>query len=116
MQRLPFTTTTTNEGHRYTVSVAGDVDLETADQLWGAVELAFINGATHVTIDLADTTFMDSTGLSVLVRATNRFGVDAITITDPGPHIQKVFEITGLRKRFDIDLTRTAPERMRART
>jgi anti-sigma B factor antagonist len=54
------------------VRVEGEVDLYTAPQLWETLDAA-ISGTPHeLVVDLSDVTFLDSSGLSVLVRAHKR--------------------------------------------
>jgi anti-sigma B factor antagonist len=50
------------------VAVAGEVDIESAPRLRAALESAVVPGITIVA-DLGGVTFMDSSGLSVLIAA-----------------------------------------------
>jgi anti-sigma B factor antagonist len=79
------------------VVVSGEVDMSTADQLWQVVEAA-CEGADSLFVDLGDTTFMDSSGLAVLVRAHHRLGErrGAIVVRAIEPTIRRLFEVTGL--------------------
>lgn len=53
------------------VSVGGEIDLETADRLREAAdELAAVCPEGPLVFDVAHVTFMDSSGLAVLVRLT----------------------------------------------
>ena len=54
------------------VTVAGEVDMATAGLLWQALEDACdrAGSAGCVVVDMADTTFIDSSGLAVLIRRT----------------------------------------------
>ena len=49
-------------------------------------------------VDLADVTFLDSTGIAVLVAANKRASERAteFTIRNAAPNVRRVFEITGL--------------------
>jgi anti-anti-sigma factor len=60
------------------VEVRGEIDLVTAPQLAAAVEEAILDhGAPRpLLVDLGECTFMDSTGLAVLLRAQDRLGED----------------------------------------
>jgi anti-anti-sigma factor len=97
-----FLIRTTKWSDGYTVAVTGEIDVHTAGRLWSAIEQAFGNGAVRVVIDLANTTFMDSTGLNVIVRAGVRFGAERIAIGRPTPPVARVLEISGLRRSFDV--------------
>ncbi|MCA1823427.1 MAG: STAS domain-containing protein [Mycobacteriales bacterium] len=55
-----------------TVSVRGELDIHTAPRLRKALAEAFENGDRIVVVDFADVTFMDSSGIAVLVGASKR--------------------------------------------
>ncbi len=86
------------------VRLLGELDLATAGQLRHELERLTSEGATLVTVDMTDLAFIDSTGLSVLVRALKglrRLGGD-MELHGPGPGTRKVLEITGLSELFSI--------------
>jgi anti-sigma B factor antagonist len=60
------------------VAVRGEIDLVTAPQLEAIVEEAIVDhGAPRpLLVDLVECTFMDSTGLAILLRAQGRLGED----------------------------------------
>lgn len=68
MGYVPFEANVFGFADHVVVAVAGEVDLATANDLWVAIEAASVERKT-VLVDLTDTAFMDSSGLSVLVRA-----------------------------------------------
>lgn len=80
--------------------VTGDLDLETAPRLLVGVEphVAAADGA--LIIDLSALQFIDSSGLSALIRINRRVAAAGreLTIIAPAPPVAKVFEITGLDK------------------
>jgi anti-sigma B factor antagonist len=86
------------------IAVSGQVDLYTAPELKEATVEAIEEGATHLVIDLTDTSFMDSTGLGVLVGAIRRLrpleGSLAIIRDDDG--IRRLFELSGLTPMFEF--------------
>jgi anti-sigma B factor antagonist len=94
---MPFECRTTRTDGRCVLVVAGEIDLATAPQLADAVEEA-TSDADTLDIDLRDTTFIDSTGLAVLARATQRPGREPLTITlwDPSPQIVRVLAVSGV--------------------
>ena len=53
----------------FSISVSGEADLYTAPALEDELVGTICAGATRVVVDLTDVTFIDSTGLGVLVRA-----------------------------------------------
>jgi anti-sigma B factor antagonist len=81
------------------VTVFGDVDLDTAEQLRRAMERAVRDGSPReVRVDLGAVPFMDSLGISALLagyRAATAAGV-GFRIVALAPGLVTVLEITGL--------------------
>ena len=81
------------------LAVSGEVDLGTAPGLEEAVTAAVASaGAQAVRIDLTDVSFMDSTGLRVLLsgrQAAQERGI-AFSVANPRPHLLKVMRVTGI--------------------
>lgn len=98
-----FVVEVTRHDGRAVVSVRGEIDLSTADQFRAAIEAA-MDGRGPLEIDLAGTTFMDSSGLAVLVAAHRRLGQaqEALVVRDPGPSIRKMLEISGVGALLDV--------------
>jgi len=84
--------------HRFYVSVAGEVDLATAPELDTVLLAAIVNQPQEIVIDLTDVTFLDSTGLGVIVRALKRTRERGTTLNliASNERVLKVFAITGL--------------------
>ena len=79
------------------VSVGGDVDNDTAQELRDALSAAFEHGATRVIVDLSDTDFLDSSGLGALVGASKQNADRGpLVLVCPKPHLRKLFEISRL--------------------
>ena len=82
------------------VAVAGEVDVYTAPTLDEALSATIAEGNTCVVVDLTAVDFLDSTGLSVLVKALKRIreadgSLDVVVSAD---RVAKVFRLTGLDK------------------
>jgi len=60
------------EGDSVIVAVAGEIDLSTADQLDGAIRDAEETEISRIVVDLSALSFIDSTGLAVLLEAIKR--------------------------------------------
>jgi anti-sigma B factor antagonist len=56
----------------YIVSVAGEIDLFTGPPFGTALSGALDAGARQLIVDLSECTFMDSTGIGILVRVNER--------------------------------------------
>ena len=62
-------------------------------------------GATPVVVDLADVSFLDSAGISLLIQAKKRLsnaGSDLV-LRAPQQHIRRVLEISGVTELFRIE-------------
>ena len=89
---------TTPGSDRYLITVSGEVDLATSPQLDTAVIAAIDSGNSSVVIDLTDVSFMDSSGLGVIVRALKRCreAENDLDLVITNERVLKVFGITGL--------------------
>lgn len=87
-----------------TVVVDGEIDVATCSRLWPVMERAISLGPRLV-LDLAGTTFIGATGLTLIVRAHHRLGRrrEAIVIRSLRPHARRVFSITGVDQLVTID-------------
>lgn len=86
------------------VSLSGDLDLSTAKQAEQAIEDAERAGRDMVVVDLRGLSFMDSTGLRVIVSADKRAGRSnrRLVIVQGPAAVRRVFEITRLGERLEI--------------
>ena len=86
------------------VSRGGEIDAHTAPRLDDELGAALATGATRVVVDLAGTSFIDSTVVGVLLRADERLNghEGRLVLVSDDPRILRVFELTGLARRFTI--------------
>jgi anti-sigma B factor antagonist len=86
------------------VTVAGEVDVASAPMLRNRLEEAIERGTPLLVVDLSTVTFIDSTGLGVLIGASKRIDHSGSTmrLVVSEPRILKLFEITGLTDLFSI--------------
>lgn len=88
----------------YEVHLLGELDMATATELRERLLGLADDGATQVTVDLSELSFIDSTGLSVLITGLKRFrqqGGD-LALRSPTPATRRVLEITGLTEVFAV--------------
>jgi anti-sigma B factor antagonist len=85
------------------VTVRGEIDVATSPRLRTELSALLGRGATQITLDFSGVTFVDSSGLGVLVGALKRLrdgqGSDdagSLRIVGAQDAVRKVFEITGL--------------------
>jgi anti-sigma B factor antagonist len=98
----PFRVVVRTERDVVRVCPLGEVDLDTVGQIREQLEHAAASGARHVVLDLRGVTFLDSTGLRLVLEADAasrgqrwEFGL----IGGPAD-VQRVFDLTGARARL----------------
>jgi anti-anti-sigma factor len=88
-----------------TVRLEGELDLETAQEL--DRQLAVIDAARlkRLVIDLRGVTFMDSRGLSSIVRAHQAAQENgyAVVLRRGSSQVQRLFALTGVDERLTFD-------------
>jgi anti-sigma B factor antagonist len=89
---------TTRDSDRYVITVSGEVDLASSPELDIAIIAAIESGTSSVAIDLTDVSFMDSSGLGVIVRGLKRCreADKDLDLVITNERVLKVFGITGL--------------------
>lgn len=93
----------------HVVALGGEIDLHTAPRLDEALFSAIDEGAHRVLVDLAATTFVDSTVLGILLRAHRRLD-DAggrLVVVSNDPRILRTFALTGLDRTLAVEPTLT---------
>ena len=81
------------------LQVAGDLDVSAAEPLEDAIDTAFDDGARALVVDLSQTTFVDSMGLSHLLRARRRADAEHASlriVAPPGSEARVVIDLTGV--------------------
>jgi anti-anti-sigma factor len=87
------------------VAVIGEVDLATADAVRDALQAVT---AGPLVLDLCETSFIDSSGLRViLMERERRSGVLHIACAPEGP-LTRIFEVSGLETQLAMHQTRDA--------
>ena len=85
------------------VRVDGELDLATAPALRAALERALADG-DQLVVDLSAVTFIDSSGLSVLVRAYQVLGVTGtLKVRGPSSQARRLFEMAGVESLIDVE-------------
>lgn len=79
------------------LSIAGELDLATAPTLEDAVNKALLDGATTIEIDLANLSFIDSTGLRLFLQLNERAAPDgwSLLMVKPSEPVRAILRITG---------------------
>jgi anti-sigma B factor antagonist len=89
---------TTPGSDRYVIAASGEVDLASSPELDIAIIAAIKSGSSSLVIDLTDVSFMDSSGLGVIVRGLKRCreADKDLDLVITNERVLKVFGITGL--------------------
>jgi anti-sigma B factor antagonist len=88
----------------------GELDLASADQLDGKLRELRETGFDQIELDLSSLTFMDSTGLRIVLAwddVARRDGMHLRLVPGP-PAVQRVFEVTGVVDRLPFDVQGSA--------
>jgi anti-sigma B factor antagonist len=106
--REPFEVQDVVSGDDHTLVLCGELDMAADEDLETAI-LSCANAA-GLTLDLSQLTFMDSTGLTLVLLADGLCKANGIVFAlVPGPRqVQRIFEITGLLGQLPFDLHSTA--------
>jgi len=86
------------------VTASGEIDAATADSVADAVSAALSDGHKVVLLDFTEVTFIDSTGLGVLVkshRAAEAVGA-TFAVVHPTPQTRKLIRVLGLDQLLNI--------------
>ena len=89
---------------RALVTVAGEIDLETASQLGDHALAALREVSPHLVLDLSGVTFMDSTGLKVLLSVQHRADLahGSLGVVGTTRPVRRILELTGLDSAFAL--------------
>lgn len=95
MRSPEFDISIVSMGDVYVVRLSGELDLASAS---GLTERLVDTAGSTVVVDLADLSFMDSSGISALVMARNRMAEngDSLILSRPQAMVFRVLETVGL--------------------
>jgi anti-sigma B factor antagonist len=86
--------TTTRNGSNAVLTLAGDIDVETAPKLDAAFAAVFEEGAQDIVVDVAAVSFLGSSGLSVLIGAQRT--ATSFHLQRGNRIVDRLVELTGL--------------------
>lgn len=86
------------------VGVVGDVDVSNAAKLRDVLDRVLANGESRLVVDLRDVSFMDSTGLGILVGRLKvvRARRGSMHLVCSAPRMLRILSITGLDTVFPL--------------
>jgi anti-sigma B factor antagonist len=94
--------TSDREGDVHTIGLFGELDLATAERVQHELEHAEATDAEAIVLDLSGLTFIDSTGVRLILMADARSRADSdrLALLRGPANVQRVFELTGLEDRL----------------
>jgi anti-sigma B factor antagonist len=110
-----FGVTTDRRGGEYLLRVTGEMDLNTCPRLDAALHLP--TGCTAVLLDLSEVSFMDSSGLNLLLRLRLRLqrGGVRLHLTGLAGQPRGLFDLVGAHEVFGTADHTTPPRRVATR-
>ena len=91
------------------VTLPAEIDITNAHQVRDQLAAAITPGITTVIADLTPTTFCDTAGLQAMILAHRHATAAgaALRLAIPGPHLARLFTMTGLDRHLAIYSTLT---------
>lgn len=95
------TTVTAQPGGDTVLTVSGELDIATGEELRGRLRTALLRSST-ILIDLSGVTFLDCSGLSVLLWARRQAATTGtrLLLHAASPAVEKILRTTGLETAF----------------
>jgi anti-anti-sigma factor len=86
------------------VAIQGELDLSNVGDTEQTIDAAIAEHGPHLIVNMADLTFMDSTGLSVLVRVLKRARAKGgeVALVRPQGRVRRLLTVTGLLGVFPV--------------
>ena len=104
MSSSPFDVTIEQRGQAVHVTLTGELDISTAQRLEDDLRRVEAERPELLVLDLQQLTFMDSTGLRLLITADIRARQEGrrLVIVQGNEMVQRVMRLTRLDERLDI--------------
>lgn len=101
-ERADLVLTTTRADGGAVIGVVGELDAYSAPQLEELAASLRSEGCEELTLDLSQTSFVDSSGLRVLLGLHNELaaGPGRLVLQDPSDPVARLLTITGLAEHF----------------
>lgn len=93
------------EQENWQLTLSGEIDIDSSTRLKELIEQLIAQKTAHITLECSELSFIDSTGLGVLISAQKRIKQDdyQLTINNPKKNVEKLLHITGLNKIFNVN-------------
>ncbi|HEY5189133.1 MAG TPA: STAS domain-containing protein [Solirubrobacteraceae bacterium] len=92
------------EGRAAIIAVSGELDLASSPVLDTELERAADSGSELLVLDLRRLDFMDSTGLSIIVKAHQRLAENGrvLSLVRGPQQVQRLLDLTGVAERIQL--------------
>jgi anti-sigma B factor antagonist len=101
--REPVVAAVEEQDHAVVVRLVGELDLYNAGELRETLDDVCARRPGRVVVDLSEVTFIDSTGLGVLVEARSKLpDRKTFVLSQPQPETRRALEISGLSRHMPI--------------
>ena len=82
------------------ISISGELDLAGVESVGSGIELCLRTSPGRVIFDLEKLTFMDSSGIALLLQVSNQ--IEQVELRNIRPNVRRVLEVTGLLGTFGL--------------
>lgn len=86
------------------ISVRGEIDIYSIEKFRDSIEEKIKTQASEIILDCSELSYMDSTGMGVLIELRNKTKElgQKIIMMNPRPNIRKLLALTGVDKIIEI--------------
>jgi anti-anti-sigma factor len=84
-----------------TIKLSGEIDMSNVDSLRRLIEPVVARAPEHVVFDLASLTFMDSSGIALLLQVSAKTGT--VRLRGPSELVRRMIDATGLTDVLVVD-------------
>ncbi len=91
------------------LKITGELDISNVGSIQAAIQATYGQGLDLIVFDLSEVSFMDSSGLAMLLALAERIGT--VELRNPSGLVRRVIELTGVSGVFritKIDLSQDA--------
>ncbi len=89
---------------KYVIEIAGEIDISNADKLREAIDMALEQPCEAVALDFSQVSYIDSTGIGVLVGASHHADdhEKAFSVEHAQPNVLRVVQLLGVDEEINI--------------
>jgi anti-sigma B factor antagonist len=101
----PLRIVTSRDDDTVVVSLTGELDPHTVPMLAEELDDALASGVTSVALDLSGLTFIDSSGLRVVISTHRQLEERGgkLVVRQPSDTVRRLLELTGLLGHIEVD-------------